>query len=70
MSTYKSLPNKLTLLKPPSGIVFFRKGQYGYKRATSIRLKANKRGDIYFVTKGNKFVQDKKNERIFIKIVK
>jgi len=48
-------------------MVHIKKGQLGYKKDTSTRLKRNKSGDIYFVARGNKYVQDKKNKRVFKK---
>jgi len=60
-------PSKITFSSPPFGIVIIKKGQFGYKKKTSIRLKRNKDGDTYFVAKSTKYIQDPKNMRIFRK---
>lgn len=65
LSKKENKPNKVTFPSPPFGIVLIKKGQLGYKKNTRTRLKMGKSGDIYFVAHGNKYIQDKKNKRIF-----
>ena len=46
-----ALPKEIVFQTPPVGIVTIQSGQMGYKRRVNIRLKRNKKGDVYCITK-------------------
>lgn len=55
----------LRFSEPPSDVVGVQKGQFGYKRDTSIRLRGNKDGLAWFPIQGRKYVEDPDDPCLF-----
>jgi hypothetical protein len=60
-----TIRTKLVFKEVPFGFITINKGQFGYIKQTTIRLKSNLKYGIHIIIKKNIYIQNKQNPKIF-----